>query len=140
MNEIELESYRIIRLKEAVERIAGGNKTVFGKRLGHVDGAFIRQMLSGSRKVTEKTIRAVECLPGMKGWFDPNFGKQAGPTQVDAASFMPNVDRLRFSQLTKSQQNAIEEWVIAQIDSFIEGALPIPQHHHAYSKKVVNGH
>lgn len=133
MNQIELDDYRVARLKQAAERVANGNNTVFGKRLGYADGAFIRQMLSGSRRVSEKTIRAVEKLPGMRGWFDADFSKElVGANDTDADSFMPNVDRGKFQILTEAQRSAIEEWVIKQIDSFLGLTSPAP---HTASKK-----
>lgn len=70
MNEVELNEFRMGRLSAAVDHISKGNKTDFGRRLGYKDGAFVRQMLSGIRPVTEKTIWAIEAMPGMKGWFD----------------------------------------------------------------------
>lgn len=70
MNEIELNEFRIARLAAAVDHVSKGNKTDFGRRLGYKDGAFVRQMLSGIRPVTEKTVWAIEAMPGMKGWFD----------------------------------------------------------------------
>lgn len=69
MNEQEIQEWRIQRLKAAVERVSEGNVTAFGKRLGYKDGAFVRQMLSGNRPVSEKTIRAIEDLPNMARWF-----------------------------------------------------------------------
>lgn len=70
MNEVELNEFRMGRLSAAVDHVSNGNKTDFGRRLGYKDGAFVRQMLSGIRPVTEKTIWAIEAMPGMKGWFD----------------------------------------------------------------------
>ncbi|WP_325346117.1 S24 family peptidase [Xylophilus sp.] len=37
--------------------------------LGHRDGAFVRQMLSGHRAVSDKTVRQIEALRGMQDWF-----------------------------------------------------------------------
>lgn len=70
MNEVELNEFRIARLAAAVDHVSQGNKTDFGRRLGYKDGAFVRQMISGIRPVTEKTVWAIETMPGMKGWFD----------------------------------------------------------------------
>ncbi|MBR8654221.1 helix-turn-helix transcriptional regulator [Achromobacter sp. Marseille-Q0513] len=70
MNEVELNEFRMARLSAAVDHVSKGNKTDFGRRLGYKDGAFVRQMLSGIRPVTEKTVWAIEAMPGMKGWFD----------------------------------------------------------------------
>lgn len=69
MNDLELNELRIALLKAAIGQVSDGNVSAFGRRLGYKDGAFVRQMLSGARPVTEKTIRSVEFLPGMKGWF-----------------------------------------------------------------------
>ncbi|MBW9102916.1 S24 family peptidase [Paraburkholderia phenoliruptrix] len=69
MNELELAQQRIEALRAAIEKVSEGNRTAFGRRLGYKDGAFVRQMLSGDRPVTEKTIRAIEAIPGMRGWF-----------------------------------------------------------------------
>jgi phage repressor protein C with HTH and peptisase S24 domain len=71
MNESQLEAFRVKRLADAIAKVSGGNQTDFGRKLGYVDGAFVRQMLRGTRKVKEDTIRKIESLPGMRGWFDP---------------------------------------------------------------------
>jgi len=71
MNEVELADYRVARLEAAITRVSKGDRTAFGRRLGYKDGAFVRQMLAGKRPVSEKTVRAIEALPGMKAWFDP---------------------------------------------------------------------
>lgn len=70
MNEIELQAARLERFKAAIDKVTDGNKTVFGKKLGYKDGAFVRQMLSGERAITDKTVRVIQGLPGMKGWFN----------------------------------------------------------------------
>ncbi|MFA1686539.1 S24 family peptidase [Achromobacter dolens] len=70
MNDVELNEHRMARLLAAIDHACKGNKTEFGRRLGYKDGAFVRQMLSGIRPVTEKTVRAIEDMPGMRGWFD----------------------------------------------------------------------
>lgn len=69
MNDTEIQAWRIKRLKEAVEEFAGGNVSAFGRRLGYKDGAFVRQMLAGTRPIREKTVAAVEALPGLVNWF-----------------------------------------------------------------------
>lgn len=79
MNELELQKWRIERLRAAIDKVANGNKTEFGRRLGYRDGAFIRQLLSGDRAIREKTITSIETLPGMKGWFlDPDLAAAPG--------------------------------------------------------------
>lgn len=75
MNELELSRLRAELLRAAMEKVTGtpdrpeGNQTEFGRRLGYKDGGFVRQMLAGTKPVTEKTIRKAEALPGLAGWF-----------------------------------------------------------------------
>ncbi|WP_311230745.1 MULTISPECIES: S24 family peptidase [unclassified Acidovorax] len=69
MDDMVLQTYRRQRLKAAIDRLTNGNIAAFGRLVGYRDGAFVRQMLSGSRVVSEKTVRAVEALRGMDGWF-----------------------------------------------------------------------
>lgn len=94
MNEVELNDFRVERLRLAIEKVTGGNKTEFGRRLGYKDGAFVRQMLAGSRPVREKTIRAIEKIPGMRGWFDiagnaDNKAKSSAPGRAENTQSMP---------------------------------------------------
>lgn len=69
MNDQQLNELRVGLLQAAIDKATGGNVSEFGRRLGYKDGAFIRQMLSGGRPVSEKTIRVIESLPGLAGWF-----------------------------------------------------------------------
>jgi hypothetical protein len=69
MNETALQLHRRHRLELAVAHLTGGNVTALGRLLGYRDGAFVRQMLSGNRAVSDKTVRAIEALRGMEGWF-----------------------------------------------------------------------
>ncbi|MDA8456023.1 S24 family peptidase [Acidovorax sp. GBBC 3334] len=71
MDETALQLYRRQRLEQAVGHLTEGNVTAFGRVLGYRDGAFVRQMLSGSRAVSDKTVRAIEGLRGMRQWFQP---------------------------------------------------------------------
>lgn len=64
--------WRIERLKAAVQKMDGGNVTAFGKRLNYLNGAHVRQMLTGTRPISEKTIEKIHALPGLDGWFDPS--------------------------------------------------------------------
>lgn len=74
MKEALIAEQRRELLSKAIDRLTQGDRTAFGRRLGFKDGAFIRQMLSGSRSVSEKTIRLIESLPGMHGWFTQSDG------------------------------------------------------------------
>lgn len=69
MDETQIQAWRIERLRAAIDKLTEGNITAFGKRLGYRDGAYIGQMLRGDRPISEKTIRAVEALPGLASWF-----------------------------------------------------------------------
>jgi len=76
MNEALIAEQRRERLSKAIDHLTQGDKSAFGRRLGFKDGAFIRQMLSGSRPISEKTIRHIENMPGMTGWFTQSEGSQ----------------------------------------------------------------
>ena len=69
MNDVEIADFRRKRLLEAIEHVSTGDRTAFARRLGYKDGAFIRQMLSGTRAISERTVNKIERLPGMRGWF-----------------------------------------------------------------------
>jgi SOS-response transcriptional repressor LexA len=59
--------WRRKRLSDAAEK--AGGKAALGRLLGYVDGAFVGQMINGIRPVTEKTVNALEALPGYTSWF-----------------------------------------------------------------------
>lgn len=88
MNEQQLNEARIGLLRHAIERVTGtpakpeGNQTEFGRRLGYKDGAFVRQMLAGTKPITEKTIRKIEAMPGMEHWFTflPELASSGAPS------------------------------------------------------------
>lgn len=84
MEKPEADQPRIDLLLAAVDRVSGGNRTAFGKKLGYKDGAFVRQMLAGTRPVTEKTIRQIEELPNMAGWFTGRLTLPASGTPAAA--------------------------------------------------------
>ncbi|CUA96981.1 hypothetical protein [Thiomonas bhubaneswarensis] len=57
-------------LQRVIDEEFGGNEAAFGRRLGYKDGAFVRQMLSGGKAITEKTvIKIVTAIPKLNGWF-----------------------------------------------------------------------
>ncbi|MDF3851378.1 S24 family peptidase [Achromobacter denitrificans] len=130
MNEIELNEFRIGRLDAAVEQVSKGNKTDFGRRLGYKDGAFVRQMLTGIRPVTEKTIRAIEAMPGMKGWFEVN-DDSAPIIEAQARPHWPfhSISEAEVHALPPSQLVALEgalALAIAQLKLGINVSLPSP--------------
>lgn len=69
MSKPDIKALRLTRLLEAVDQHFDGNRAAAGRALGYADGAFVRQMLTGVRPITEKTMRQIEALPGLGGWF-----------------------------------------------------------------------
>ena len=68
----ERQKWRQERLEALAAKI--GTKAELGRLLGYKDGAFVGQMISGLRPITEKTIEAAEKLRGpdgrsFAGWF-----------------------------------------------------------------------
>ncbi len=68
MTDSEIQDLRRTRLSELAIEV-GGNAAL-GRLLGHSSGAFVGQMLSGHKKITESTIRQIERLPRREGWFE----------------------------------------------------------------------
>ena len=108
MNEVELNEFRIARLAAAVDHVSQGNKTDFGRRLGYKDGAFVRQMISGIRPVTEKTIWAIETMPGMKGWFDADGATETSSPPSPAPWPFPEIPEQELRALPPAQLNALQ--------------------------------
>jgi phage repressor protein C with HTH and peptisase S24 domain len=130
MNEVELNEFRIGRLSAAVNHVSDGNKTDFGRRLGYKDGAFVRQMLSGIRPVTEKTIWAIEAMPGMKDWFaDPSDASPRAQQKQAPAWPFPTIAEDEVRALPAAQLSALEGAIalaIAQLKLGITVARPQP--------------
>ena len=53
-------THRLARLQDAINHFAGGNKTRFGNEIGYTNGTFVRQMCSGFRPLSEKTMRTLD--------------------------------------------------------------------------------
>lgn len=98
MDEERLQAWRVERLRAAIKQLTDGNITAFGKQLGFRDGAYIGQMLRGDRPISEKTIRAVEGLPGLAAWFSgtpPSSGldlNEPRPPTDDEFALVPQLD------------------------------------------------
>jgi phage repressor protein C with HTH and peptisase S24 domain len=101
MNETALQFYRRHRLEAAAARLAAGNISALGRLLGYRDGAFVRQMLSGNRAVSDKTVRAIESIRGMEGWFSEGPAAPVPPHVAEPAAAY------------RAQQAAMEQDVIA---------------------------
>lgn len=116
MNEVELNEFRMARLQAAVDHVSKGNKTDFGRRLGYKDGAFVRQMVGGIRPVTEKTIRAIESMPGMRGWFSPDE-----PSQPLAEA--PSPTPWPFPSISEADVRALTPGQLGQLEGAIALAI-----------------
>lgn len=80
MREDDIQNFRRQRLQALIDLKFGGNRSATGRALGYKDGAFVRQMLAGSRPITEKTVAQIEELPGCHAWFNapiPQKGEAA---------------------------------------------------------------
>lgn len=51
-----------------LSKMKGGNAAL-GRLLGFRDGAYIGQMISGVRPITEKLIEKIHCMHGLHAWF-----------------------------------------------------------------------
>ena len=65
----EKQQFRLKRLGDLLDTHFDGNRTEFGKFLGYKDGAFVRQMLAGTRPISEKTVEKIESHRIYKEWF-----------------------------------------------------------------------
>lgn len=90
VDEADLVLWRIERLQAAIAHLSEGNRTQFAKRFGYRDGAFVRQMLSGKRAISDKFIRKIEAQRGMAGWFDA--APQIGPLEAQIRAELSNRD------------------------------------------------
>ncbi|MGV0023330.1 LexA family transcriptional repressor, partial [Bordetella avium] len=108
MNDVELNEHRVARLAAAIDKLSRGNKTDFGRRLGYKDGAFVRQMLAGLRPVSEKTVRAIEDMPGMRSWFSTD--EEPKPKDTDAAPPwpFPSIPEDKVRSLSPTQLSKLE--------------------------------
>lgn len=59
-----------LRLDEAVTKFADGNTDLFGRKLGYLNGGYIREAISKKKPVREALIERVHGTEEMRGWFD----------------------------------------------------------------------
>lgn len=58
------------RFVEAFQLAAGGNADLFGRMLGHTNGGYVRQVVSGKQPVRQALIERVHGMGGQfAGWF-----------------------------------------------------------------------
>lgn len=143
MGEPDIQEFRRGRLSDAIDFASGGDRSAFGRKLGYKDGAFVRQMLSGTRAISEKTVRAIEALPGMNGWFASKTTTVTKNQRVEAlhdlaaaelwASYQ-RADRaaqlvadLAIGRQTHIQDHALRQSVQAAI-AVAAASFPAPKH------------
>lgn len=126
---------------EAIKAISNGDRSAFGRRLGYENGAFVRQMLNGSRAITERTIRKIESLPGMRGWFSINgvthngqATAQVQPFEQKAASeiafryiAMGEAARRVVDLVLRKENESIPVWATRPLLSAVDTALAIAE-------------
>ncbi|AZY49702.1 LexA family transcriptional repressor [Bordetella avium] len=108
MNDVELNEHRVARLAAAIDKLSRGNKTDFGRRLGYKDGAFVRQMLAGLRPVSEKTVRAIEDMPGMRSWFSTDEAPKPKDTDAAPPWPFPSIPEDKVRSLSPTQLSKLE--------------------------------
>lgn len=97
----EIAEWRRARLQALATKL-GGNAAL-GRKLDYKDGAFVGQMIGGHRPITEKTIAAVEALPGYAGWFDTDPSNvKAGPPMKGK---VPLISWVKAGDLSESHDN-----------------------------------
>jgi len=139
MNEAHIAQQRRELLSKAIDHLTLGDRSAFGRRLGFKDGAFIRQMLNGSRAVSEKTIRHIESIPGMRGWFTQADGNEppalpavhvadASPEDITARYHASSVPVQRLVELVLRQPNEpVPEWATPALLSVVTAGLVLAQ-------------
>ena len=139
MHEDIIATQRRELLIKAIDRLTGGDRTAFGRRLGMKDGAYVRQMLSGKRAISEKTIRHVESIPGMRGWFTQAEGDQppplaplpvtkVNPSDVANRYHVASVSAQRIVELVLRQPNeAVPSWATPALLSIVAASMLLAQ-------------
>lgn len=139
MHEDIIATQRRELLIKAIDRLTGGDRTAFGRRLGMKDGAYVRQMLSGKRAISEKTIRHVESIPGMRGWFTQAEGNQppplaplpvtkVNPSDVASRYHVASVSAQRIVELVLRQPNEeVPPWATPALLSIVAASMLLAQ-------------
>ena len=115
------DEWRRQRLQELADHVGG--KASLGRLLGYKDGAFVRQMITGERPITEKTIRSVHEKPGLSSWFSPSAGTTIASHEEDTGQeFKINQFDTGGSMgrgvLLRDQPGVIKSWTVS--DSWLQ--------------------
>lgn len=96
MTEGSVQEWRRERMRALARKMHGN--AALGRALGWRDGAYVGQMISGDRPITEKVIEKVEALPGARGWFSRQEPPRPSSTTYD--------------ELTDEERRFIDDWRI----------------------------
>jgi hypothetical protein len=102
MVEDAIQAWRRERLRALAAKFDGNAK--LGRALGYRDGAYVGQMITGIRPITEKTVLAAEQLQGARGWFNQ---------QASAGALSATTIRLQSAAAGKSP----EDYELRQFDT-----------------------
>lgn len=94
---------RINKLQKLLDTHFDGKKDDLGKFLGYKDGAFVRQMLSGARPISEKTIDKINSIKKFRNWFSDS-------TQVDASETLG-------TKIAKQKQKIEPDYTLVSADA-----------------------
>lgn len=100
------DEWRKKRMQDLAD-LHGGNAQL-GRALGYTSGAYVRQMISGERAISEKTVKKIHHLKGCAGW----FGEPAKKTEKSAPP-APSPDFRDNHTLTPEQWEQFQAFSIA---------------------------
>jgi hypothetical protein len=109
---------RLSRLRTLVGD--AGGPTAFSRKHDGVDPTYISQLLNGHRNFGERAARAMEAKLGLPAGGLDRTGAD------DAASGWPfaRLSKADYDALKPSQREAIEDWVIDQVERFLGNSDP----------------
>lgn len=125
----EIQESRREKLREAIAYLCSGNETEFGRRLGYKNGGFVRQMLAGSKSITEKTVLKIEALPGLSGWFTATDAPNTTPGPRITGR-VPLISSVQAGEMT----DATDLYAPGYAEEFIATTAPI--HRHTYALRI----
>jgi hypothetical protein len=138
MDDEALQAWRRTRLEALANKLGG--KATLGRKLGYRDGAFVGQMLSGLRPITEKTIRAAEAIPGCRGWFTflppeamPSAAERYAQVLLDLDAIPPSRRARILDEISDAADQAREA---AEHLGGIFHPVPEPQHRATAEQKA----
>ena len=126
----DLQEQRRGRLRAAVDYLCGGNETEFGRRLGYKDGGFVRQMLSGGKSITEKTILKIELLPGLERWFSDDERDANTSPGPRVTGRVPLISSVQAGEMT----DATDIYAPGFAEDFVSTTAPV--HRHTYALRI----